>query len=236
MDYRKTLRTLFIYGVIPAICAGGPVAWFSGSQWWSSLTASLATGPSAAQDQPSGTTSPTSLFADQTSTGTPASPAETAAAPGLAKPSPVTAAGPPIHPMPEVFRFDISPRWIADHWPRVSTALAQLQLQGYRVPLVTGPAEDDLAGSLTYYFNPWQQLQRITFVGTTGDVRRLVTFMTSQYGFARRLTNDPGQFLYEVPSADGAPRGILWIRHFPVLKTDQPRQRYEVNLTLDRPG
>lgn len=138
--------------------------------------------------------------------------------------------------MAEVFRFDVSPRWVADNWPRVSTALAQLELQGYRVPLVTGSAEDDLAGSLTYYFNPWQQLQRITFIGTTGDVRRLVTFMTSKHGFARRLTNDPGQFLYEVPGPTGTPRGILWIRHFPVLKADRPHERYEVNLTLDRPG
>ena len=68
-----------------------------------------------------------------------------------------------------VFDFQITPEWIVAHWPAVSTGLAQLQLEGYRVPLVTGTAQHDLAGSLTYYFNAEQKLQQITFVGTTGD-------------------------------------------------------------------
>ncbi len=52
-----------------------------------------------------------------------------------------------------VFDFQITPEWVVAHWPTVSTGLAQLQLEGYRVPLVTGTAQQDLAGSLTYYFN-----------------------------------------------------------------------------------
>ena len=71
-----------------------------------------------------------------------------------------------------VFHFQITPEWIVAHWPAVSTGLAQLQLEGYRVPLVTGTARHDLAGSLTYYFNAEQKLQQITFVGTTGDPDR----------------------------------------------------------------
>ena len=41
----------------------------------------------------------------------------------------------------EVLRFDLTPDWILHRWPRVSTGLAQLDLQGYRVPLVSGTRE-----------------------------------------------------------------------------------------------
>jgi len=231
MDYRKALRTLLIYVVIPAACAGGPVAWFSGAAWGPGLTASLS--PSSASKpsvEPSQPAPPAALSAE-----IPGAPALSPTTATVSPPPAPSTEEPPIHDMAEVFRFDLSPRWITENWPRVSTALGQLQLQGYRVPLVTGPAEDDLAGSLTYYFNPWQQLQRITFVGTTGDVRRIITLMTAQHGFARRLTNDPGQFIYEAPGDGRQPRGILWIRQFPVLKADHPHERYEVHLTIERP-
>jgi len=135
----------------------------------------------------------------------------------------------------EVFRFDLTIREVLARWPRVSTSLADLQLQGYRVPLVTGPAETDLAGALTYYFNSYQQLQRITFQGTTGDGRELVRFLTAQYGFQRRLTNDPSLFVYEVPRLGGPPQSILRLKLAPTLKADMPHQRFDVWLVIERP-
>ncbi len=207
------------------------MAWFSGAAWWPGLTASLSPSSASKPGAEPSQSAPTSAFSAEI-TGTPALPSTTAT---VSAPPALSAEEPPIHDMAEVFRFDLSPRWITENWPRVSTALGQLQLQGYRVPLVTGPAEDDLAGSLTYYFNPWQQLQRITFIGTTGDVRRVITLMTTQHGFARRLTNDPGQFIYEAPGETNQPRGVLWIRQFPVLKADRPHERYEIHLTIERP-
>ena len=66
-------------------------------------------------------------------------------------------------------------------WPQVATGLGQLQLQGYRVPLVSGTTEGDVAGSLTYYFNAQQQLQRIAFQGNTGDPRNLIVLLRSRY-------------------------------------------------------
>ena len=57
----------------------------------------------------------------------------------------------------DAFSMDKTPLWVLQRWPRVSTGGAQLQLQGYRVPLVTGTGEGDLAGSMTYFFNPQQQ-------------------------------------------------------------------------------
>ena len=138
-------------------------------------------------------------------------------------------------PLEEIFRFDLTIRAVLARWPRVSTSLADLQLQGYRVPLVTGPAETDLAGALTYYFNSYQQLQRITFQGTTGEGRQLVEFLASRYGFQRRLTNDPSLFVYEVPRLGGPPQSILRLKLAPTLKADMPHQRFDVWLVIERP-
>jgi len=135
----------------------------------------------------------------------------------------------------EVFRFDLTIRDVLARWPRVSTSLADLQLQGYRVPLVTGPAETDLAGALTYYFNSYQQLQRITFQGTTGDGRQLVEFLVRRYGFQRRLTNDPSLFVYEVPRLGGPSQSMLRLKLAPTLKADLPHQRFDVWLVIERP-
>lgn len=135
----------------------------------------------------------------------------------------------------EVFRFDLTIREVLARWPRVSTSLADLQLQGYRVPLVTGPTETDLAGALTYYFNSYQQLQRITFQGTTGDGRELVQFLSTRYGFQRRLTNDPSLFVYEAPRLGGPPQSILRMKLAPTLKVEYPHQRFDVWLVIERP-
>jgi len=92
-------------------------------------------------------------------------------------------------------------------------------LQGYRVPLLTGTREDDLAGAVTYYFNPRQEVQRITFRGTTGNANRLIQYLAAQFGFCHRPTNDPGLFLYVVPEegSRGGVKSYLWIRPQRVL-------------------
>ncbi|MBN2023118.1 MAG: hypothetical protein JW809_10025 [Pirellulales bacterium] len=163
-------------------------------------------------------------------------------APPASAPTPVTVARPvplegaPVHGFEEVLRFDVSPHWIMSRWTRVSTGMAQLKLQGYRVLLVTGAARDDLAGSLTYYFNPQQQVQKIAFNGTTGDPTELVRYLATRFGFARRLANDGGLFVYEVPNRDGGGvRSVLRIRPAGVVKADQPHRRFHVDLEIERP-
>jgi hypothetical protein len=143
--------------------------------------------------------------------------------------------GAPLKDLAEVFRFDVTTGWVLRRWPRVSTGLADLPMQGYRVPLVTGTAETDLAGSLTYYFGPQQKVERITFQGTTGDARELVRLLSSRYNFARRLTNDPGLFVYEVPRLGGEPTSVLQVRSAPVVTAGQPHGRFEVDLVIERP-
>lgn len=196
--------------------AGGPVVYFTGSDYWETLRQWWA---------PKGRTPAVDLASYN------APPEDPAAAPQA-----LPVEGTRVGHLGEVLRFNVTSGWVLQRWPRVSTGLAELPLQGYRVPLVTGTKATDLAGSLTYYFNSQQQVQRITFQGTTGDARELVRLLTTRYEFARRLTNDPGLFVYEVAHPGGKPVSVLKIRPARVVKSSDPRQRFEVDLVMERPS
>jgi hypothetical protein len=140
----------------------------------------------------------------------------------------------PIVDLQQAFRFDVTTAWVLGQWPRVSAGLAQLEMQGYRVPLVTGTRPDDLAGSLTYYFNHRQRVQRITFNGSTGDARRLVALLVTNFGFARVLVGDASLFLYEVKK-DGKVISELRIKPSRIVRADLPHTRFEVAIVIQRP-
>jgi hypothetical protein len=205
--------------VLPVAAAMGPVAYYSGPDWYSQVSGSLFPGAKDASTLEAGGNGG-SLLPGKTGVG----------ADGESRPL----EGATVPNFTEILRFDVTPGWVVARWPRVSTGLAELQLQGYRVPLVTGTSEDDLAGALTYYFNHQQHVQRITFQGSTGDYRRLTTLLTTYYGFGRRPTNSPGVFLYEVPQSQNQARSYLWIEPSPILRADEPRGRFEVTLVLER--
>lgn len=212
------IKTLFRVAVV-AVAAGGPIMFFKAPDMWSKV-----------RDTVAGFVSPKAQAGDARPVA-----ATTASTAGPAKaPEPVLE-GPPVQDLAEVLRFDVSTGWVMSRWARVSTGMAQLQLQGYRVPLVTGTAKDDLAGSLTYYFNPQQQVQKITFNGTTGDVTKLVRLLTTRHSFVRRLANDSGLFVYEVPGEKGDVRSVLRIRPTGVVKSNEPYQRFHVDLMMERP-
>jgi hypothetical protein len=135
----------------------------------------------------------------------------------------------------EILNFDVTPVWVMARWPRVSAGLAELDLQGYRVSLVTGTTEHDLAGSLTYYFDKKQQAERIGFHGTTGDPRPLVTLVTGRYRLRRRTTKDPSLWLYQ-STWNGKLRSELRIRPARVVRANVPRSRFEIEMMLERPN
>jgi hypothetical protein len=139
---------------------------------------------------------------------------------------------PPVVDLTEALRFEVTSAWVLGRWPRVTAGLPEANLQGYRVPLVTGTREDDLAGSLTYYFNKNQRCQRITFQGTTGDARKLIAYLTQQYGFKQQTSNDPNLYLYQI-RWNGASLSELHIRPARVVKADAPMARFEVLLALN---
>ena len=133
----------------------------------------------------------------------------------------------------EVFRLDVNSAWLMARWPRVTTGLAELELHGYRVPLVTGKREDDLAGALTYYYDKNQEIQKMTFRGVTGDPRRLVHFGTSQCELEREIVDDPAMQVYRTKGM-GKNASELTIRPAKVIRADAPRERYEVEFILKR--
>src|SRR5262245_22553484 len=95
----------------------------------------------------------------------------------------------------EIFRFDIRPQWVTSHWPRVSTVAGNGKQLGMRVAVVTGTQPDDVAGSLTYYFDEHHQLQRITFSGLTGDARRLLAAVVTPNGLKSQPTTDAAYYV-----------------------------------------
>ena len=208
--------------LLPVATLLSPVAFYSAPGWWSKMTAnlqSMSSSEASHQVYMAGHNKPTG--GQKTSKAPDGQPASVHDA--------------PVHDLTGVLRFDVSPSWVVTRWPRVSTGLSQLQLQGYRVPLVTGTAEDDVAGALTYYFNPRQQVQRLTFHGTTGNAQKLVHYLSTRFSFRRRLTNDPGVFLYETVDQKGNPTSFLWIRPAGVVQASKPLERFEVALVMERP-
>ena len=157
----------------------------------------------------------------------PASPKSTA-------PQPRSAGELPFVPFEQALSWRVSPAWVMGTWPRVTTTLPELELQGYRVSLVSGTAESDIAGSLTYYFDAKQSLQRITFTGSTGDAKRLVQFLMSQHRFQRRLGEDPSMYLYQVEQ-DGRALSELKIRAASIVRAGSPLSRFETTLEMRRP-
>ena len=82
--------------------------------------------------------------------------------------APRSATATPVATLEGVLRFDITPRWVMDNWPHVSTTRTDGELDGLRVPLITGTRPQDVAGSLTYYFDKQRVVQRIALDGSRG--------------------------------------------------------------------
>lgn len=169
---------------------------------------------------------------------------QNAAAPADGRPSagprpagvaPRTTSGLPTIPFEQTLRWDVKPAWVLGNWPRVTTQLPELEMQGYRVSYVSGTTESDIAGVLTYYFDGQSKLQRIAFHGSTGDARRLVQFMLSYHHFERRFGEDPSTFLYQVEQ-DGKALSEMRIHAAPVIRSGKPLERFEVAFEIRHPA
>jgi len=135
-------------------------------------------------------------------------------------------------PIEQVFRFDWTPQWVASRWPRVSTVAGSDPEQlGMRVVLVTGTQPDDIAGSLTYYFDRHHQMQRITFTGLTRDPRRLLASVVTPYRLKSQPTTDAAYYLGGDPKD---PTSEVIVRHMPVLVADLGMANAEVEVDLSR--
>lgn len=140
--------------------------------------------------------------------------------------------GSPVADLGEVLRFDISPQWVMGRWSRVSTVLAEQDMEGLRVPLVSGTHLDDLAGSLTYYFDKQHRVRRIAFHGYTGDERKVAALVSQRYKLEPTQSLLAGLYLAKW---NGAPTSALRVSLAPVVRADSPNTRLEVMLEINRP-
>lgn len=145
--------------------------------------------------------------------------------------SPASADPAGVVPLEEAFRFDLSPQQVASRWPRVTTVAGDPEHLGMRVAYVSGTAPDDVAGSLTYFFDRHHQLQRITFTGLTGDPKRLLASTATRYGLKSQPTTAAAHFIAGDPHK---PSSEVVARFLPVLTSEPQRQRYEVRVDLRR--
>jgi hypothetical protein len=217
------MRKIMLWGGILltlAVAFGGPISLFRLGNLWNSLKSKTFGSANAASlgDDPADHSAATRLLPTD--------------APAAAR---MPIEGAPITQLTDVFRFDVSPTWVLQRWPRVSTNLTTLELRGYRVPLVTGTKLTDLAGALTYYFNSAQQVHKITFTGKTGDPRTLIELLQKNFRCVRRPVNDPGRLIYEAVRSSGQSAGQVVINSTPVIRANRPLERYDVELLLERP-
>jgi hypothetical protein len=134
----------------------------------------------------------------------------------------------------DAMRFDITPAWIISRWPHVLTMADAGPFQGYRVPLVTGTAEHDIAGTLTYYFSPRPELKRIKLTGVTGDPAQIVSLAMSRFGFTKQPSPIPGTHLYQIVYGK-RPNSQLLIRMHDTIRNDRPLRRFDIDLEVNLP-
>lgn len=142
-------------------------------------------------------------------------------------------AGTEIDDLRQVLRFDIGPDWVLSKFARVTTILADTNLEALRVPIVTGIRADDLAGTLTYSFDRAGKMQRLTLHGFTGDPAKTVQTMTEFYGLTRNPSLEAGVY---TKSWNGSPTHFLRLSHAPVVYSDAIHQKYTVFLELNQPS
>lgn len=140
---------------------------------------------------------------------------------------------PPIRALQEVLRFDISPEWVPQRFPQVTTVLADTQLDGMRVPLVTGTSASDMAGTLTYYFDQYKRVQRITVHAVAGDPSRFVAELQHAYQLEQQPTLGTGLYLKKW---NGRATSIVYTSPAAIISADEPFARYQLFIELNQPG
>jgi hypothetical protein len=142
----------------------------------------------------------------------------------------------PVADFAEIFRFDITADWVKRRWKRVSTNAGDntgdVGLRGLRVAVVTGLNSWDLHGSLTYYFDAQQRLQRITFRGWTGDPNRLLRLLSGAYEFRPQPSLLAG---FYVAQNRRNPTGALLMKEPPVVSADNPTEQMALVLEINNP-
>lgn len=146
---------------------------------------------------------------------------------------PATAPASWLPQLPQVIRFDINSRWVSQAFPRVQLVHSLTYYDGYQVAIDTGNTPYDIHGQLTYFFDSYDQLRRVTFSGQCGDPWLVVSTLSQHY----RLQPEPalGGQLY-LTRWNGQITNLLLIKPSSVLLAEDQRTRYQLLLEINRPA
>lgn len=155
------------------------------------------------------------------------------AATGTTGQAPATWTPPPIHDIREVIRFDMHPMLLPQRFGQVTTLTGDPQFEAYRVPLATGISPYDLVGTLTYCFDANKSVQRIQFIGTTGDPSMISSMMIQFYGL-RPEASLGGQLF--TTRWNNRITSLLHVRPANVMTANSPNGNYHIFLELNQPS
>ncbi|MBL9162693.1 MAG: hypothetical protein JNL18_08185 [Planctomycetaceae bacterium] len=230
-------RTLAMPTLLAASVAVPYVA-TNAPEWTEQMRKSTTSAPAAAvPQQPTAPGHHAAGAPAQTAQGNAAQPAHAAAAPhqAAAPPAYLQIAPDPTYSLSEVLRFDVTKEWVYQRWERKSTALADLDLFGVRVPLVTGKQVYDIAGSLTYFFGADGRVKRISFRGRTGDTTQLAMLLHQRFGLQAVPSVIAGQQLLQVRQGTDV-ISELRTQTAPILWSNTPHESFSVEFELQDPA
>ena len=138
-----------------------------------------------------------------------------------------------VNDLREVLRFDIVPGWLPQRFARVTTVTSNVQMDGLRVPLITGTQPKDIAGSLTYYFDASQALKRINLHGLTGDPTQLITLMVQFYQL--KPEQSLGGQLF-TSRWNNRVTSVMQIAPAPIIYAGADHSKYIIFLELNQPS
>ncbi|MCU0711716.1 MAG: hypothetical protein MUC43_06625 [Pirellula sp.] len=144
---------------------------------------------------------------------------------------PTAIGGGNVQDLREVLRFDVTPVWLTQRFSRVTTVLSNVQLDGMRVPLITGTQTTDLAGTLTYYFDSRQTVRRINLHGLTGDPSQLANLMVQFYGLKPEQSLGGQLYTYRW---NNQVNSVLHLSPAPIVYSGADHSKFVVFLELNQ--
>ncbi len=139
----------------------------------------------------------------------------------------------PVISFYEILNWDLTPDMIRSRFDRITVLETDYGLQGMRVPLVTGVNLYDLHGSLTWFFDESDTLQRISFRGWTGDATALANILETQFGLSP--PKGAGSHLYVARRGRKVTSAALF-KFAPVLETRKSNEQIVVAFELNNPA
>lgn len=133
----------------------------------------------------------------------------------------------------KIFQCGAPRSWVQRTYGDASRTVDADQQSGLRVTLVTGNELEDLAGSLTYWFDRQGKVQRIQFRGVTGNPAKLASFARRSQKMVPRARQQDALF---VRTSTKGTQHLLRISRPAVVDVSTLYGRYNISLELNRSG